>query len=655
MQAKDWRDITPRTLISAVEHIRKMFDEGAWKCSWVTQNLCFAALHPEGKQTDIDSYESAFVQYRTIIGSAVAGEFDRQIQIGTPPAIFYAYLQAMDAGLRTEIRRLFADLLNIAATHSAKLDEHPADWAESHLSMLINSKKHVVATWIKSVCDKQDLSKPFNTPQETEDFIFWKDWRAPKLIYMQPSGNLRYDPITAWDREDEKKTGELLDALSGRFIEFLGFDLEKLVGDAHVALAKVNLIAKESAVDKNADDDRHFAQIAIEEARKSVPEDERAHPKVGAVVVKDGKILSQAHRGEKSKSHAEYVALDDKLSDDLVAGATVYTTLEPCTTRKHPKIPCAQRLIDRRVQRVVIGMLDPNPDIRGRGDQLLSDAGIEVQLFPRELRAQVEEMNREFIRAQKQRQNISPTDASKDESDPSEYLEQRKGLPETDLGKEIWSKPYWRIWVRPTEFRPARFQSLEQCRQFVLSSEIGIRGWMAYPSFSPNKIELGDEWVACETEHSSFSLHWLERWTLFRSGQFVDNRTIDEIPQLGDRIHVLEILDKVTAVFEFAARMSDRGLLSPRAAITLELHGVAGRGLTWPQDQIGDIDAVERNGWCQEESVISERRISSEELRPRARQLARDVALEIFGKFNWKEPPVEKLKLFQDSRFGNVD
>jgi pyrimidine deaminase RibD-like protein len=151
-------------------------------------------------------------------------------------------------------------------------------------------------------------------------------------------------------------------------------------------------------------DDRHFALMAIEEALRSVSEDERPHPKVGAVVIKGGKVLSRAHRGENPKSHAEYIALDAKLSDELIAGATVYTTLEPCTTRKHPKIPCAQRLVDRKVARVVIGMLDPNPDIRGLGDQMLSDANIETQLFPRDLRAQVEEMNREFIRAQRQKQ-----------------------------------------------------------------------------------------------------------------------------------------------------------------------------------------------------------------------------------------------------------
>lgn len=91
----------------------------------------------------------------------------------------------------------------------------------------------------------------------------------------------------------------------------------------------------------NVNDDRRFALLAIEEARNSIAEDERPHPKVGAVVVKNGKILSRAYRGENLKSHAEYIALEEKLPRDVVAGATVYTTLEPCTTRKHPKIPCA--------------------------------------------------------------------------------------------------------------------------------------------------------------------------------------------------------------------------------------------------------------------------------------------------------------------------
>lgn len=62
-------------------------------------------------------------------------------------------------------------------------------------------------------------------------------------------------------------------------------------------------------------DDRRFARLAIEEARKSVPEDERIHPRVGIVVVKDGRVLATAHRGEFRQCHGEFVALEKKLAD----------------------------------------------------------------------------------------------------------------------------------------------------------------------------------------------------------------------------------------------------------------------------------------------------------------------------------------------------
>jgi pyrimidine deaminase RibD-like protein len=197
------------------------------------------------------------------------------------------------------------------------------------------------------------------------------------------------------------------------------------------------VIREDGTPEDHIDDDHRFALMAIEEALKSVPEDERPHPKVGAVVVKEGKVLGKAHRGEKLKSHAEYIALEDKLADDLVAGATVYTTLEPCTTRKHPKIPCARRLVDRKVARVVIGMLDPNPEIRGLGEQLLSEAGIETQLFPRELKAQVEEMNREFIRVQKQRRAATNTTQIADQA----AMSAARSLTEAtwDLQQAAWS------------------------------------------------------------------------------------------------------------------------------------------------------------------------------------------------------------------------
>ena len=139
-------------------------------------------------------------------------------------------------------------------------------------------------------------------------------------------------------------------------------------------------------------------ETAIKEARKCKPEDNRTHPKVGVVIIK-GNFEGRAFRGERGAGdHAEYTALERKYHRKSIAGATVYVTLEPCTTRNHPKTPCAHWLIERKVSRVVVGMLDPNPQICGKGIRLLRDANIAVDLFPPDLMAEVEELNREFIR-----------------------------------------------------------------------------------------------------------------------------------------------------------------------------------------------------------------------------------------------------------------
>ncbi len=149
-------------------------------------------------------------------------------------------------------------------------------------------------------------------------------------------------------------------------------------------------------------------ELAIHEARRSVGEDGRVSPNVGAVIVKGGIVLATAHRGEVGKGeHAEFTALEKKLHDETLVGATVYTTLEPCTTRNHPKVSCAKRLIERRVARVVIGMLDPNPSICGKGERLLRDHGIEVERFPDHLIVRLEELNRDFTRTHSEERRAS--------------------------------------------------------------------------------------------------------------------------------------------------------------------------------------------------------------------------------------------------------
>jgi hypothetical protein len=249
-------------------------------------------------------------------------------------------------------------------------------------------------------------------------------------------------------------------------------------------------------------------------------------------------------------------------------------------------------------------------------------------------------------------QQPSTQQAEGSSSDP-EYWEQRKKLPETEIMKKIWGKsPRWQIWIRPTQFRTARFQNVQACRQFMLSSYVKVRGWYPYPYFSVEEVQEGPEWISGEIDHNDGRMTRIERFALFRSGQFTHHRSIDEIPQLGTRVHVLEVLDTVTAAFEFAARMAEQNLLSPAAAISVQFVGVDGRELTWPQDNFGTRDAVEGHYWSQEATVNVTRQISSDELKTKRRELALEVALEIYSHFGWLNPPKHRLAQEQAQRIG---
>jgi pyrimidine deaminase RibD-like protein len=141
--------------------------------------------------------------------------------------------------------------------------------------------------------------------------------------------------------------------------------------------------------------ERGLMELAVKLAEKSISEDDGPHPKVGAVVARDGYVLETGFRGEGALgTHAEEAALG-KLSGAQAAKTVVYTTLEPCTSRK--RMPCAQRLITKQVERVVIGMLDPNPDIRGQGEWLLESAGISIGKFEPDLVKTIKAQNSEFI------------------------------------------------------------------------------------------------------------------------------------------------------------------------------------------------------------------------------------------------------------------
>ncbi len=99
------------------------------------------------------------------------------------------------------------------------------------------------------------------------------------------------------------------------------------------------------------------------------------NPMVGALLVKRGKVVGEGYHARAGEPHAEIVALTKAGRE--ARGATLYINLEPCTHfGKTP--PCAPAVIDAEVKRVVIGMEDPNPLVKGKGIALLRKAGIDV-------------------------------------------------------------------------------------------------------------------------------------------------------------------------------------------------------------------------------------------------------------------------------------
>ncbi|MFI5089080.1 MAG: deaminase [Terriglobales bacterium] len=153
--------------------------------------------------------------------------------------------------------------------------------------------------------------------------------------------------------------------------------------------------------------DQTFCEMAIAEARKSIAEDDgELHPYVGVVVVKDGKILATGYRGESGNGdHGEYCALK-KLNGADVQGATVYTTLEPCSTRKPPKKPCTERLIDGKVARVVSGMADKDESVYGHSS--LVEAGIEIGFFPHDLMQELLALNKKWSDSRRAKRGVPP-------------------------------------------------------------------------------------------------------------------------------------------------------------------------------------------------------------------------------------------------------
>ena len=121
--------------------------------------------------------------------------------------------------------------------------------------------------------------------------------------------------------------------------------------------------------------DEEFMQEALRLARNAAGRTS-PNPLVGAVIVREGRIVGAGWHRKAGTPHAEIHALN--MAGNLAKGATLYVTLEPCSHYGRTG-PCAEAVVKAGIKRVVIGMGDPNPKVAGKGIAILERAGIEVR------------------------------------------------------------------------------------------------------------------------------------------------------------------------------------------------------------------------------------------------------------------------------------
>ncbi len=138
--------------------------------------------------------------------------------------------------------------------------------------------------------------------------------------------------------------------------------------------------------------DIRFMRLALRQAKKGLGRTS-PNPCVGAVIVRDGTVVSRGYHKKAGTPHAEVNAL--RKAGSRATGATIYVTLEPCNhTGRTP--PCSHAVAAAGIKRVVVGMEDPNPLVSGSGNDFLQNKGVEVTcgILEKECR----ELNLPFIK-----------------------------------------------------------------------------------------------------------------------------------------------------------------------------------------------------------------------------------------------------------------
>jgi len=235
MNTEPWDENVPADLMPAIKHLRKVFHDNHWSYGLLlTQRLCFAQLHPDISDEDLKDYIKPLQQLKGIVGTAAAQRFVDLLKSATPSSIFKAFFDLYLDGLTVTVLAVFTELAGVGRANEHRLDAPHLEWAEKQTQNMIRSEIHMIPTWVRNVCDHQ----LYDPTEDTEEQIFGKKWQAPMFLIMKPSLYGPYDPARIRERFDAETSQGLLRAFAEHYVLHLEGKLEKLAGQAALALAK---------------------------------------------------------------------------------------------------------------------------------------------------------------------------------------------------------------------------------------------------------------------------------------------------------------------------------------------------------------------------------------------------------------------------------
>ncbi len=231
LKPPDWEKITPESLKPAIDYIRKEFRTAEWQLASRIECGCYLSLHPElVTQPKFKGGQNLIPVERRLVWQV-------HYQGMTEPECFAYWTEQFSEILEEEIILPFNSFMKIGLAQQSRLDLPPVKWAKTLGDCLLYSLEWTVPHLIKRMCDEQENRLEIN--METFDaHCGWVYWRAPRFVYMQPSGNLPYDPATAWEREPSADRNEdLLRGITSKMLDPARSKLDRLAGQAYVSLA----------------------------------------------------------------------------------------------------------------------------------------------------------------------------------------------------------------------------------------------------------------------------------------------------------------------------------------------------------------------------------------------------------------------------------